>query len=80
MKIYARTIFRELDELVLFMFNERHPAEEWKGGVCELIDCSETDIYRRFALGRGAELKAAGRWMTVGKSQLRVMDLVFHRQ
>lgn len=77
MRIYARTLFRGLEELVLFMYEHRVPPESWKGGAVELVDCSGEDYYRRFVLGRGSELRDGSAWMKVGERELKVMDLVF---
>jgi len=75
--MYARTVFRQLDELVLFLFDRRVPPEEWAGGECALADCKGEREYQRFELGRGAELKVGSDWLTVGRRPLRVMNLIF---
>jgi hypothetical protein len=77
LRLYARTMFRDLDELVVFMFDERVPPVDWVGGVCALHDCSSTDYYKRYAMGRGQELRNGNAWMVIGKSEMRVMDLSF---
>ena len=77
LRVFARTVFRDLEELTLFMFTERVPPADWFGGVCSLSDCSETDYYKRFAMGRGRQLKNGDTWMIVGKKELRIMDLDF---
>jgi len=83
LRVYAKTIFRGLDELVLFMYNERMPPDSWPdGGECDLSDCRTTDYYRRFVLGRGAELRDGDGWVRVGgrNAELQVADLVFRSQ
>ena len=80
LRVYAKTIFRDLDELVLCMYNERMPPESWEdGGECELLDCRDTDHYRRFVLGKGSELRKNEEWLRVGRrsAELRVVDLIF---
>lgn len=77
MRLFARTMFRDLDEMVVFMFDERNPPDDWVGGVCSLEDCSSTDYYKRYAMGRGRELRDGNSWMVIGKKELRVMDLSF---
>ncbi|KAK1765616.1 hypothetical protein QBC33DRAFT_454839 [Phialemonium atrogriseum] len=75
MRVLARTMFRDLDELVLFMFGDRVPPPGWAGGVCVLTDCSQTEYFKRYDVGRGSELKDGGSWMIVGKKELRLADL-----
>lgn len=77
MRVFARTMFRDLDELVVFMFDQRVPPDDWVGGVCSLHNCNATDYYKRYAMGRGQELRDGNDWMVVGKKQLKVMDLSF---
>ncbi|KAJ9139357.1 hypothetical protein NKR23_g7899 [Pleurostoma richardsiae] len=77
LRVFARTMFRDLEALVVFMFEEGAPPAGWAGGVCSLDDCSGTDYYRRYAMGRGQELKEGNSWMVIGEQELRVMDLNF---
>lgn len=77
LRVYARTVFRDLEELTLFMFAERVPPADWRGGVCSLSACGDTDYYRRFAMGRGRQLRNGESWMKVGKKELRIRDLNF---
>ncbi|ERT00958.1 hypothetical protein HMPREF1624_02193 [Sporothrix schenckii ATCC 58251] len=81
--IYSRNIFRDLDQLVLFLYDEREPPADWHDGHCALVDCRDTYTFRRFQAGQGAELRSqsggAG-WMTVGHGPLEVLDLAFGRE
>ncbi|KAL1902438.1 hypothetical protein Sste5346_001419 [Sporothrix stenoceras] len=81
--IYGRNIFRDLDRLVLFLYDERVPPTAWTDGHCALVDCRDTYTFRRFQVGQGAELKSQGGkpgWMTVGHNPLEVLDLAFGRE
>ncbi|KAJ9145011.1 hypothetical protein NKR23_g5632 [Pleurostoma richardsiae] len=77
LRVFSRTIFRNLEQLVIFMFEDSMPPDKWVGGVCSLDDCTGTDYYKRYAMGRGQELKEGKRWMVIGKGELRIMDLKF---
>lgn len=81
--IYGRNIFRDLDRLVLFLYDERVPPTAWTDGHCALVDCQDTYTFRRFQVGQGAELRnQSGEpgWMTVGHNPLEVLDLSFGRE
>jgi len=83
LRVYAKNVFRDLDELLLFMYNGRAPPDSWPtGGECELLACHAADYYRRFVLGRGAELRNGDEWLRVGRAnaELRVVDLVFRSE
>jgi hypothetical protein len=79
LKVYAKEVFKHLDELVLFMYDSRFPPPAWEGGRCELVDVRDGHSLRRFELGRGAQLKVRGKWMAVGRwnEPFSVKDLVF---
>ncbi|CAK7225396.1 hypothetical protein SBRCBS47491_005875 [Sporothrix bragantina] len=91
LQIYGRTIFQDLDTLVLFMYNAQTPPAAWSDGHMALVDCRDTYQYRYFRAGQGAELRAkrseaggasdegAGptEWITVGRGPLEVLDLAF---
>ncbi|EHA52005.1 hypothetical protein MGG_15233 [Pyricularia oryzae 70-15] len=78
--MYAMTVFRHLHELVLFMYSENMPPEDWPGGRCNLEDCSDKDFFRAWEMGAGNQLKGAdNRWVAVGSKgrEIRIMDLMF---
>ncbi|KAM7200385.1 hypothetical protein V8F20_005362 [Naviculisporaceae sp. PSN 640] len=78
LQAFARTVFGDVDEFVLFMYMGRVPPEEWNGGKVVLEDCKEDDDeYRRFLMGRGGQFRSPGGWMVVGKSPLRMADIRF---
>jgi len=75
---FARTDFAEMEEFVLFMYPDRPPPPEWKGGLCRFQEiASDTDYYRRFVIGRGRQFRRGDDWMVVGKRPMRVVDLSF---
>lgn len=81
--IYSRNIFQDLDQLVLFLYDERMPPAAWHDGHCALVDCRDTYTFRRFQVGQGAELRSRSGgpgWMTVGHGPLEVQDLAFGRE
>ncbi|KAI6379815.1 hypothetical protein MCOR25_001948 [Pyricularia grisea] len=78
--MYAVTVFRHLHELVLFMYSENTPPEDWPGGCCSLEDCSDKDFFRAWEMGAGNQLKGPdNRWVAVGSKgrEIRIMDLMF---
>ncbi|CAK7216831.1 hypothetical protein SCUCBS95973_002941 [Sporothrix curviconia] len=88
LQIYGRNIFKDLDTLVLVLYNARTPPSTWRDGHMALVDCRDTYQYRYFRAGQGAELRAkrdgsGGEspgptgWMTVGRGPLEVLDLAF---
>lgn len=79
MQIWARSVFKDLDELVLIMLNGTVPPGDWTVGYCELYDCETTDYYKNFEKGRGAQLRVGDEWMVVGKRPLVVRDLMYYR-
>lgn len=50
-------MFPELIEMTVFMYAERVPPADWASRVCSLEDCSKTDYYKRYAMGRGQQMK-----------------------
>lgn len=47
MKELNTTLFRELDQLVLFMYGEQHPPPAWRAKGSTIVDGEERDRYRR---------------------------------
>lgn len=76
-RMLVQHMFPELIEMTVFMYAERVPPADWAGGVCSLEDCSGTDYYKRYAMGRGEQMKDGDKWMVIGKKELRVMELTF---
>ncbi|KAK0716122.1 hypothetical protein B0H67DRAFT_489774 [Lasiosphaeris hirsuta] len=78
LKAFARSVFADLEEFVLFMYKERMPPEEWTGGRCVLEEaCLDDDYYRRFVIGKGKQFREGNGWMAVGKRPMKVVDLQF---
>ncbi len=80
--IYGRTIFQDLEQLVLFLYDDHKPPEDWHDGHCALVDCRDTYQFRRFQVGRGAELRSSRDrgWITVGQHPIDVLDLAFGQE
>ncbi|KAK0742569.1 hypothetical protein B0T21DRAFT_252561, partial [Apiosordaria backusii] len=78
LKAFARTIFADLDEFVLFLYAERMPPAEWRGGTCVLQEASvDADYYRRFLMSRGRQFVDGDGWMKVGKRPMKVAEIQF---
>ncbi|KAK3373107.1 hypothetical protein B0T24DRAFT_249947 [Lasiosphaeria ovina] len=78
LKVYARSAFADIEEFVLFMYNERMPPADWAGGRCMLVGASaDADHYRRFVMGRGKQFREGDGWMVVGKRPMKVVDIWF---
>ncbi|KAK4160551.1 hypothetical protein QBC43DRAFT_325170 [Cladorrhinum sp. PSN259] len=80
LRAFSRTVFRDVDEFVLFMYAQPMPPEEWKGGRCDLGEVSPgEDYYRRFVVGRGKQFvdSSTGGWMKVGRNEMRVAEIRF---
>ncbi|KAI8417559.1 hypothetical protein FOFC_00114 [Fusarium oxysporum] len=76
-RMLVKHMFPELLELTVFMYAEKMPPIDWAGGVCALEDCSGTDYYKRYAMGRGQQMMDGDKWMVIGKKEIRVMELTF---
>lgn len=76
-RMLAKHMFPELEEMTVFMYDEKMPPADWTGGTCELQDCNHTDYYKRYAMGRGQQMRDGDRWMVIGRKELRVMELRF---
>lgn len=80
LSMYAKTVFRDIDELVLFMYVWPMPPERWSQGLCVLEDCADKDFFRRWEMTVGKHFKTPdGQWLKVGKAnrEIRIMDLLF---
>ncbi|KAH8652304.1 hypothetical protein BX600DRAFT_441194 [Xylariales sp. PMI_506] len=77
LSIWAKTLFRQLEQFVLLMYTERLPPPSFYGGECVLESAEGTKVYMRFVMGRGHEFKTGKSWMVVGKKEMRVMNLEF---
>lgn len=80
LRAFSRTVFRDIDEFVLFMYAEATPPLQWGGGRCELEEISAAeDYYRRFVVGRGKQFvdPVNGGWMRVGRKEMRIADIRF---
>jgi len=78
LKAFARTVFADVEEFVLFVYKESVPPGEWKGGRVVLEEADEEeDSYRRFVVGRGMQFREGERWMVVGKRPIKVVDIKF---
>ncbi|AEO62191.1 uncharacterized protein THITE_2106079 [Thermothielavioides terrestris NRRL 8126] len=81
LKAFARTVFADLDEFVLFMYSERLPPPTWTGGLCVLEEAApDTDHYRRFVIGRGRQFRVGDGWMVVGQRPMKVADISFEER
>ncbi|KAF4338395.1 hypothetical protein FBEOM_7664 [Fusarium beomiforme] len=76
-RMLFKHMFPELVQFIVFMYDEKMPPAEWAGGVCVLEDCSHTDYYKRYAMGRGQQMRDGDKWMVIGKKELGVMELTF---
>ncbi|KAH7189775.1 hypothetical protein BKA60DRAFT_530983 [Fusarium oxysporum] len=76
-RMIVKHMFPGLFELTVFMYDEKMPPIDWAGGVCALEDCSATDYYKRYAMGRGQQMRDGDKWMVIGKKEMRVMELTF---
>ncbi|KAK4153664.1 hypothetical protein C8A00DRAFT_43482 [Chaetomidium leptoderma] len=78
LKAFARTVFADIEEFVLFMYSERLPPPGWMGGPCVLEKAAaDTDHYRRFVIGRGRQFRVGDGWMVVGQHPMKVADIGF---
>jgi hypothetical protein len=78
LKAFARTIFADIDEFILFMYSERLPPPDWTGGPCVLEEAAaDTDYYRRFVIGRGRQFREGNSWVVVGRQPMKVADISF---
>ncbi|KAH0594332.1 hypothetical protein MHUMG1_07680 [Metarhizium humberi] len=75
----VRNMFPELVQMVVYMYDEELPPADWANGVCALRDCSDKEYYKRYAMGKGQEMRDGDRWIVVGEKEVRVMDLDFER-
>jgi hypothetical protein len=78
LKAFARTVFADIEEFVLFMYSASLPPPSWTGGHCVLGEASvDADYYRRFVVGKGRQFRAGNGWMVVGQRPIKVGDLSF---
>ncbi|KAK3309251.1 uncharacterized protein B0T15DRAFT_526689 [Chaetomium strumarium] len=78
LKAFARTVFADIEEFVLFMYSERLPPPTWGGGLCLLEEAAaDADYYRRFLIGRGRQFRVGNDWMVVGQRPMKVADICF---
>ncbi|KAL2019164.1 hypothetical protein VTK56DRAFT_10036 [Thermocarpiscus australiensis] len=78
LKAFARTVFADIEEFVLFTYMERVPPESWTGGSCVLEEASpDADHVRHFVIGRGKQFWTGNGWMVVGRRSLKVADIRF---
>ncbi|KAH6649039.1 hypothetical protein BKA67DRAFT_576614 [Truncatella angustata] len=76
----SKTIFKSLEQFVLVMYTDFLPPADFKGGSCYLEDCERTDQFTQFVREWGTEFKNGNEWMTVGRSEMQIMNLgFFHR-
>lgn len=76
-RVLVQNMFPELIQMIVYMYDEKLPPADWANGVCSLSDCSDKEYYKRYAMGRGQEMRDGNKWMVIGKKELRVMDLDF---
>ncbi|KAK4226010.1 hypothetical protein QBC38DRAFT_510695 [Podospora fimiseda] len=80
LRAFSRTVFRDVEEFVLFMYADPLPPNGWKRGKCELEEISPLeDYYRRFVVARGQQFvdPLTKRWMRVGRNEMRVAEIQF---
>ena len=78
LKAFARTVFADVEEFVMFIYKEPIPPETWRGGRVVLQEaCAEEDAYRRFVIGRGKQFREGNGWVVVGKRPIKVVDIQF---
>lgn len=78
LRAFARSVFEDLDEFVLFMYNKSDPPQGWTGGRCVLQDASpQDDHYRRFLVRSGKQFRDGDGWMKVGGRPMKVVDIEF---
>ncbi|KAK4239551.1 hypothetical protein C8A03DRAFT_42870 [Achaetomium macrosporum] len=78
LKAFARTVFADIEEFVLFMYSEQLPPPTWGGGLCLLEEAAaDADYYRRFLIGRGRQFRVGNDWMVVGQRPMKVADICF---
>lgn len=78
LRAFARNVFADVEEFVLFMYENRIPPGMWTGGRCVLEDTRpEDEPYRRFAAVWGKAFRNGDSWMTVGKRPLKIVDISF---
>lgn len=75
----VQNLLPELHEMFVYMYDEKLPPPDWVNGVCSLDDCSDKDYYKRYAMGRGQEMREGGRWRVIGQRELSVVDLNFRQ-
>ncbi|EGX93590.1 hypothetical protein CCM_04965 [Cordyceps militaris CM01] len=76
-RMIFKTIFPELAEFIVYLFDSSLPPEDWVNGTCLLEDCAGTSVYKAFEAGGGKHLREGDKWMVIGKSQLKIMQLAF---
>ncbi len=78
LKAFARTVFADVEEFVLFMYTQPVPPPGWMGGPCVLEETAvDADHYRRFVIDRGRQFRVGNGWMTVGQRPMKVADISF---
>ncbi|QGI61317.1 hypothetical protein CEK26_005284 [Fusarium fujikuroi] len=74
-RMLAKHMFPELEEMTVFMYDEKMPPADWTGGTCELQDCNHTDYYKRYAMGRGQQMRDGDRWVPFARSHIARVTL-----
>jgi hypothetical protein len=78
LRVFARTVFRDLDEFGLFMYHSPTPPKPWMKGMCFLEEArKDAAAYRWFVTGLGGQLRDGDNWLVVGKNRLRIFELSF---
>lgn len=77
LRIWAKTLFSQLEQFILVMYTEQLPPPGFSGGECVLEDCQGMDHFLRFVMGQGREFKSDGAWMVVGKMEMHISELRF---
>ncbi|KAK0638512.1 hypothetical protein B0T16DRAFT_421284 [Cercophora newfieldiana] len=79
LKAFARTVFADVEEFVMFNYKAPIPPETWRGGRVVLQEaCTEDEAYRQFfVFGRGKQFREGDGWVVVGKRPIKIADIQF---
>ncbi|KAL2142985.1 hypothetical protein VTI28DRAFT_444 [Corynascus sepedonium] len=77
LKAFARSVFADIEEFILFTYSEPLPPGDWRG-ACVLEEAAvDTDYYRHFIMGRGRQFRVDDGWMVVGRGPIKMAEINF---
>lgn len=76
-QMIVKVMFPDIDEFIVYLLDENFLRNRKANGTWLLEDCTDRNMLKSFEAEGGRHLRDGNDWIVIGKSKVRIMQLLF---